>query len=132
MNILSQIFLSLVSAPSYLKILVYCNQFRPGSHGFQNVTVSSSSPGEVSVTGDFISGSSAIGILSVVYSPDNESNIYYQFIPHSDIPMTIMSNLPDGQYKVSVFVVEENGLPFNKSATTPRNVSLVEGKLHMM
>ena len=94
--------------------------------------MSSSSPGEVSVTGDFISGSSSIGILTIVYSLDTESDIHYQFIPRSDIPMTTMSDLPDGQYKVSVFVVEENGLPFNKSATTPRNVSLVEGKLHMM
>jgi hypothetical protein len=75
------------------------------------------------MAGDFIPGSSAIGILIIVYSADNESNIDYHFIHRS---MTT-TNLPSGQYKVSVFVVEGNGLLFNRSATTPRNVSLVEG-----
>ena len=82
------------------------------------------------MTGDFIPGSLAIGILIVVYSADN--NIKYHFVHCSNIHRTItMTNLPSGQYKVSVFVVEENGLPFNRSATTPRNISLNEGKLHI-
>ena len=83
------------------------------------------------MTGDFIPGSSSIGILIVVYSADNDSNmIKYHFVHRSNIRRTItMTNLPSGQYKVSVFVVEGNGLPFNRSATIPRNVSLVEGKL---
>ena len=84
------------------------------------------------MTGDFIPGSSAIGILIVVYSANNDSNnimIKYHFMHRSNIYRTItMTNLPSGQYEVSVFVVEENELPFNRSATTPRNVSLVEGK----
>ena len=77
------------------------------------------------MTGDFISGSSAIGILAIVYS--NDSNIHYKFLPHSEIPMGIVSGLLDGQYEVSIFVVEENGLPFSRSATIPRNVTLLEG-----
>ena len=99
-----------------------------GSHDIQNVTVSSNGPGEITVTGDFINGSSAIGILSIVYSPNNDSNIYYHFTSHSDIMhMTTVSGLPGGCYKISVFVVEDSGLPFNRSATTPRNVSVCEG-----
>ena len=84
------------------------------------------------MTGDSIPGSSAIGILIVVYSANNDSNnimIKYHFMHRSNIRRTItMTNLLSGQYEVSVFVVEENGLSFNRSATTPRNVSLVEGK----
>jgi hypothetical protein len=106
----------------------YGNFFFLGSHDFQNVTVNSFGPGEINVTGDFIPGSSAIGILTVVYSADSESNIDYHFIDRSSIHTTTsMSNLPSGQYEVSMFVVEGNGLPFNRSATAPRNVSLVEG-----
>ena len=80
------------------------------------------------MTGDFIPGSSAIGILIVVYSADDESNIDYHFIHHSTVHTTItMTNLPSGRYEVSVFVVEGNGLPSNRSATIPRDVSLIEG-----
>ena len=88
--------------------------------------------GGINVTGDFIPGSLAIGILIVVYLADNDSNtIKYHFVHHSNIHRTItMINLPGGQYKVSIFVIEGNGLPFNRSATTPRNVSLIEHKLH--
>ena len=84
------------------------------------------------MTGDFIPGSLAIGILIVVYSANNDSDtIKYHFIHRSNIRRTItMTNLPSGQYKVSVFVVEGNGLPFKRSATTPRNLSLIERKLH--
>ena len=87
--------------------------------------------GEISVTGDFIPGSLAIGILIVVYSADDdsESNIDYRFIHRSNVhTTTCMTNLPSGRYEVSVFVVERNGLPFNRSATTPRDISLNEGK----
>ena len=98
-----------------------------GTHDIQNVTVSSYGPGEIRVTGDFISGSSAIGILSIVYSPNSDSNIHYWFTSHSDIMTMTMSGLPGGHYKASVFVVDDSGLPFNRSATIPRNVSLCEG-----
>ena len=125
MNIQSQTSLNLVSTLSGLKLLI--NLIFPGTHVFQNISVGSSSPGEIRMTGDFISGSSAIGILAIIYS--NDSNIHYQFISRSESPMTFVSGLPNGQYEVSVFVVEENGLPFRRSATVPRNVSLLEGKL---
>ena len=86
------------------------------------------------MTGDFIPGSSAIGILIVVYSADDESNstmIKYHFVHRSNICRTVMmTNLPNGQYEVAIFVVEGNGLPFSRSATKPRNVSLIERKLY--
>ena len=79
------------------------------------------------MTGDFIDGSSAIGILIIVYSSDIDSNVYYQFIPRSDLPMSDMSGLSGGRYKVSIFVMGDSGLPFNESATVPRNVTICEG-----
>ena len=41
--------------------------------------------------------------------------------------MATISGIPPGMYNVSVFVLENNGLPFNRSATTPRNVSVTDG-----
>ena len=83
------------------------------------------------MAGDFIPGSLAIGILIMIYSADNESTIDYHHIHRSNVHTklnTSMTNLPSGQYKVSVFVVEGNGLPFSRSATTPKDISLIEGK----
>ena len=85
------------------------------------------------MTGDFIPGSSAIGILIVIYSADDESNIDYHFIHRSNVHTTTsMNNLPSDRYEVSIFVVEGNGLPFSRSATIPRNLSLIKRKLHTL
>ena len=99
-----------------------------GTHDIQNITVSSSSPGEISVTGNFVDGSTTNAILVVVYS-DRLSKAYYMFSPPSngDRLTTNLSGLPSGPYNVSVFVVEGSGLPYNRSATTPRSVSVMDG-----
>ena len=104
-----------------------CIHILEGTHDFQNVCVSSSSPGEISITGNFIDGSTANSILVIIYSDSRSS---YMFSPPSNEEeklMTRVTGLPSGQYNVSVFVVEENGLPFERSATKPRNVSVREG-----
>ena len=100
-----------------------------GTHDIQNVTVKYFGPGKIRVAGDFISGSLAIGILVIVYSPSNGTTIQYRFIPRSAtfIPMTVLSGLPSGHFTATVFVVEDNGLPFNRSATAPINISVCEG-----
>jgi hypothetical protein len=100
-----------------------------GTHDIQNIFVSSSSAGEISVTGNFVNGSTATAMLVIVYS-DRFSEVYYMSSPPSSQEGRVMTNiggLPFGSYKASVFVVEENGLPFNRSATTPRSVSVLEG-----
>ena len=76
-----------------------------------------------------MSGSLAIGILIIVYSPNNDTTIQYRFIPRSatSIPMTVVSGLPGGRYIATIFVVDNNGLPFNRVATAPRNISVCEG-----
>ena len=89
--------------------------------------MSSNRPGTISVTGDFIDGSFAIGLLIIVYSSGIDSNVYYQFIPRSGLLVTDVSGLSGGQYKVSIFVMDDSGLPFNKSATAPKNVTICEG-----
>ena len=80
------------------------------------------------MTGQFISGSSATSVFIIVYSRNNDSNTHYQFMSHSCVPMTTVNGLPGGQYEVSVFIVDVNGLPFHRSAISPRNMSILEGK----
>ena len=79
------------------------------------------------VTGDIINGSSSIGALIIVYSLTNDLNIYYNFAPSIpeqrkvNLNVVVMSN---DEYKVSVFVLEESGLPFHRVAVLPKFVPI--------
>ena len=91
--------------------------------------MSSPSPGLICVTGDFINGSSTSSILVIIYSTDNRNDVYYTISSPSTEGETLVTNIssvPSGPYNVSVFVLEENGLPFNRSASTPRSVLVGE------
>ena len=82
------------------------------------------------VTGDIIPGSTSIGILIIVYSEslERDSNIYYTMIEHIKVQQPrmypVMNGLPVDEYKVAVFVVEEDGKPFPRAAATPRTVRI--------
>ena len=86
--------------------------------------MNSINPGEISITGNFINGSTVTTVLVIVYS---DSDVYYMFSAPSE-KETNISGLPFGLYKISVFVVEKNGLPFNRSAVIPRSVLVMEGE----
>ena len=91
--------------------------------------MSSPSPGLIRVTGDFINGSSATSMLAIIYSTDNRNGIYYTISSLSTAEETLATNisgLPSGPYNISVFVLKEDGLPFNRSASTPRSVLVEE------
>ena len=81
------------------------------------------------MTGNFVNSSTARAIFAIVYS-DSGSDVYYTIsLPSSDEEKlsASISGLPSGLYNVSVFVVADDGLPFPRSATTPRSVSVMEG-----
>ena len=100
-----------------------------GTHDVQDVTVMPT-PGGVTATGYFVDKSSAVGVLLIVFSLMNEDGIRYMFIPRpresQDIETTL-TGLSEGDYQVSFFVVDEGGLPFNRSANLPRNISISKG-----
>ena len=48
-----------------------------GTHDIQNVVARSSLPGQISVTGDVISGATATGVLVIVYSLSNYNDLHY-------------------------------------------------------
>ena len=96
-----------------------------GTHDIYNISVTSPSPGEVRVTGYLIDGSSTIGILVVVYSVTEDSCVHYKFVPHDTKQhevYAVMMGPSNGLYKVTVYVMEESGLPFQRAAGRPRSV----------
>ena len=96
-----------------------------GTHDIHNISVTSPMPGEIRVTGYLINGSSTIGILIIVYSISEDTHVYYNFVPHDTEQQGVYDvamDLQDGQYEVSVYVMEESGLPFKRAAARPDSV----------
>ena len=94
-----------------------------GTHLAQNISVFSPSPGEISVTGDFIDLSMTNGILVLAYSSRSLNVTYYLYSnSHNDSHFNIiLHNLEGGDYRVSVFTAE-NGLPYREAASKPLRV----------
>ena len=92
-------------------------------------------PGEVRVTGDFIDGSTATGLLIIIYSLTSYSGVHYISEDTGSMlqqPRNVHISVPDlagGEYSISVFVVEENGLPFERVATSPKLVTVETSKI---
>ena len=98
-----------------------------GTHSVQNISMRSNKPGELAVTGDFITNTSALGMLAIVYSTVNDSDIHYTEarLPQTEISLTGLSG---NAYSVSAFVIEKTGLPFNRVATSPKEIAINRGK----
>ena len=65
------------------------------------------------MTGDFIDGSTATDLLIIIYSLTNDYDVHYvsegsALQKSVDINVTALLG---GNYSMSLFVVEENGLP---------------------
>ena len=81
----------------------------------------------MNVSGIYTEGSPATGVL-VIVSGDSDS--YYQIATRdgSDIQEATITGIAGGEYSVSVFVVEENGLPFERVTTVPNRLSVERSK----
>ena len=73
-----------------------------------------------------------MGLLIIVYPLEHtDQNVYYFEALETIITSTItasLSGIPAGQYGVSVFILEDNGLPFNRSVSTPKKIIVLDGK----
>ena len=90
---------------------------------------SSLNPGEVRVTGTLSNYPTATGVLVIVSS---DSEVIYHKATHEgsdEIIEAVISGLAGGEYSVSVFVLEDNGLPFERVATLPQLVAVERSKL---
>ena len=74
--------------------------------------------------GDFVDGSTSTGVLLIVNSPCNESDVQYHTITkqteQNNISMNV-TGLTGTEYGVSVFALE-NGLLFPRVVTSTKNV----------
>lgn len=99
-----------------------------GTHEVQQISITSNSSGLV-VSGEFIDESTSLGLLVIVYM--------YSLANNADIIMSYLTilrtkkehkvsatfrKIPHGLWRASVFIIEENGLPFPKIATKVKTV----------
>ena len=80
----------------------------------------------------FVQGATAMGILVIVYPFDHVNvNVYYfeafKTMTTNTITTTL-SGLSASQYGISVFILEDGGLPFNRSASAPKRLFVQNGK----
>ena len=81
------------------------------------------------MTGYFIQGSSAIGVLIITINSSNgtQYHLYHRNGNNIQVEDTI-SGLAGGHHRVSAFVLEQDGYPFNRTATTPKSLFVINGK----
>lgn len=82
-----------------------------GTHDIQNISVSSPLPGQVTVIGDFLQGSTATEILTILFRR-SDSHVLYDLAPRrfgaGNIVVTIVG-VDSGAYDVFVYAVELEG-----------------------
>ena len=96
-----------------------------GTHDIQNISVSSPQQGEIRVTGDFIDGSTATGVLLILYSLTNDSDIHYvieNYKQSRSIDINV-AGLTSTQYGVSMFALD-NGQIFPRVVALPEYVNV--------
>lgn len=107
---------------SKIKILSYiacthinCQCFiNVGTHEVQQIQVLSRL-GSITVSGRFIDGSTTMGVLTIIYSIINESDIHYSVISHQTSKKMFsvsFQGVSNGPHNISFFTVEKNGHPF--------------------
>ena len=97
-----------------------------GTHDIQNVVVNSSlsHPDLIRVTGNLVEGSNATGIFLIIYSLTDKANVQYVATKTEQNNISINVNVLTGtKFGVSVFALED-GLPFPRVVTAPRNITM--------
>ena len=85
--------------------------FSSGTHDIQNISVFSPLPGTIRVTGDFTWDSNATGVLVIVYSLTNKSDVHYISDDTEENIDISVTGLSGAVYVVSIYALE-GGLPF--------------------
>ncbi|MCG8622769.1 MAG: hypothetical protein MJE68_12335, partial [Proteobacteria bacterium] len=94
-----------------------------GTHDIQNISVFSSLPGTIVVTGDFIQGSNATGVLVIVYSFTNKSNVHYISDDTKENIDIRITDLSGAVYSISIYALE-GGLPFPRAVCLPKIINI--------
>ena len=81
------------------------------------------------MTGDFINGSTATGVLAV-FVDFSSSETFYHLIKRGNNQQQFADSIQvvvGGEHSIFFFVVEESGLPFNRTASIPKVVIIENG-----
>ena len=103
-----------------------------GTHIIRNIQVTVHQSGEVLVSADFVNTSNnftANGFIAILYT-DSDPNLHFGIATRSPDELhaeVIISGLLEDKYRVSLFSIEADGLPFIRSAATAMNVSNING-----
>ena len=85
--------------------------------------------GELTVSGEFLYSSTAVGLIIIIYSLSNPSDVKYLSFTRSASQQMFLASfqgLSSGPQNISFFTIEKNGLPFSRSATTVKRVFVNE------
>ena len=106
-----------------------------GTHLLRNITSVTTEVGVIMVSGEFIDtelppNETARGFIAIAYNTESNTTDDMEHLygkasragreQHAE---AMISGLSRNNYRVSVFILERNGLPLNKSAATAREVS---------
>jgi hypothetical protein len=119
------------------QVCIALSDLTTGTHDFQNIQIYLLNSSQIQVSGVFVQGASAVGILIIVYRLDhvNLSSVYYFEALETTITnaiTTTVTGLSDGHYGISIFILEDNGLPFHRSASAPKSLFVQNGKGQIM
>ena len=115
----------------YIHCVFYISE---GTHDVQNVKAVYSNPGQIDVSASYLSGSTARGFFTIVYSPMNHSDVTYHVAIRDGMEPTTNLSIDNLQHSMSTLVVYdlmENtpGMPEVKPAATPQRVNM-DGQLN--
>ena len=101
-----------------------------GTHYIQNVSVAPGVvSGEVKVSCNFVNGTELMGYLAIANGNDEIGYMVAERRSQEGNQVDRISNLVSGEYNVSIFTVNQTGLPETLSANFPRNVSIMKKEL---
>ena len=85
----------------------------------------------IRVIGHFIKGSTATGVMIAILNT-SEINFHMLIREEHQLELNDIISSVGGKYRISTFVVDENGLPVNRAATMPHSVIVEKGNYQIM
>ena len=107
--------------------------FLSGTHYIQNVTVTAGgSPGEAIVSCDFINDTDLMGYLAIANGDLSVGYLAAERRTQTGNQVDTITNLASSEYSVSIFAINQTGLPEVFSSSLPRNVLITGSGAQMI
>ena len=100
-----------------------------GTHYIQDITASSSTPGQINIRCKFLVNSDlATGFLAIIHSNEDNDNPHYLITQNNNQALVLgsLSNLRRGTYTIILFTIGKDGLPLRRAAGFPQTSSVLQ------